>query len=87
LPVFTYWMQSPSLLNSPPFLPNVHSEPPAFAPILLLGHRERKGYPEGALQVVHDSARVFRIFDDELFMRLRLDIETDLPIRRIARSL
>ena len=50
-------------------------------------HRERKGYPEGALQVVHDSPRVFRIFDDELFMRLRLDIEADLPIRRIARSL
>jgi hypothetical protein len=29
---------------------------------------------------------VFRIFDGELFFRLRLDVEADLSIRRIARS-
>jgi len=49
-----------------------------LALILLLGHRERKGYPEGAPQMVHDSARVFRVFDGELFFRLRLDVEADL---------
>lgn len=57
-----------------------------LALILLLGHRERKGYPEGAPQMVQDSVRVFRIFDGEVFFRLRLDVEADLSIRRIARS-
>ena len=39
------------------------------------------GYPEGAPQMVHDSGRVylpFRIFDGDLFFRLRLDVEADL---------
>jgi hypothetical protein len=27
--------------------------------------------------MVHDSARVFRFFDGELFFRLRLDVEAD----------
>ena len=39
------------------------------------------GYPEGAPQMVHDSARVylpFRIFDGDNFLRLRLDVEADL---------
>ncbi len=39
------------------------------------------GYPEGAPQMVHDSARVylpFRVFDGDTFFRLRLDVEADL---------